>query len=168
MSTKDEQFLQWVREQIPLTQAMQIEALAFDGQTLRLSAPLAPNVNDKGTGFGGSIVTLATLAGWALTTLVLKDHQINAEVVIAKSEIHYYKPITSRFTAQVSCELSVVEAMLARIDERGRGKLPLEIFVFDEPDSQSDTPSEEQLKQSINSDAAVKLDALYVGYLAKV
>ena len=38
---------------------------------LRLSAPLAANVNDKGCAFGGSLVSLMTIAAWGLVSLEL-------------------------------------------------------------------------------------------------
>ena len=72
LTTDPGAFLQWLKESIPLAAAMQIEALQFDGQQLEMRVPLAANVNDKGTGFGGSIAALATLAGWSLTTLYLR------------------------------------------------------------------------------------------------
>ena len=57
---------------IPLVREMQIEVLGEAEGRLRLRAPLAPNVNDKGSAFGGSLASLMTLAGWALATRKLE------------------------------------------------------------------------------------------------
>ena len=56
-----------VRE-IPLARAMALTVAGYDGATLALAAPLAPNGNDKGCAFGGSLASLMTLAGWAWST----------------------------------------------------------------------------------------------------
>ena len=43
-----------VRAAIPLTTHLDFRFTAFDGERLTLTAPLAPNHNDKGTFFAGS------------------------------------------------------------------------------------------------------------------
>ena len=47
---------------MPPVAALQIAVDGFDGDCLRLSAPLAVHVNDKGCAFGGSLVFAMTLA----------------------------------------------------------------------------------------------------------
>ena len=37
-------------------------------EPVTISAPLEGNLNDKGTGFAGSLFSVAALAGWALVT----------------------------------------------------------------------------------------------------
>src|SRR5690606_24608867 len=51
---------------MPPARAMQLRITAGHADRLRLEAPLAANVNDKGTAFGGSLVSLMTLAAWGL------------------------------------------------------------------------------------------------------
>ena len=76
---------------MPPVAAMGIESAGWDGQRLRLRAPLAANINDKGTVFGGSMASIATLAAWGLrgwlaprgappTLLVLRVFQQDAAV----------------------------------------------------------------------------------------
>lgn len=109
---------------------MQIERLDFDGQVLELHVPLAPNVNDKGTGFGGSISALATLAGWCLTTLYLRGRGLDCDVVIADAHQSYKAPIKHAFSARVSLPSQADrDHLLNRIGERGRGRLDLQIEV---------------------------------------
>ena len=125
-------FLTWLHQAIPLTEAMQVDQLNFDGCNLSISAPLIPNINDKGTGFAGATSGLLTLSGWALITLWLKSRGIEAEVMIAKSELIYVAPIKERFTAQVNLPESEVMAIFwQRFEERGRARLPLEAFLGD-------------------------------------
>ena len=52
-----------LHEEIPLTKAMGVEVNSYDGHCLVLSAPLDPNTNHKDTAFGGSLYSLAVLAG---------------------------------------------------------------------------------------------------------
>ncbi len=54
---------------IPVSEFMQIAPVAFDGESLAVSAPLAPNINLHNTMFAGSIYTLATLTGWGMVWL---------------------------------------------------------------------------------------------------
>ena len=54
---------------MPPVAAMRLRAVARDGDRLRLHAPLAANVNDKGCAFGGSLAGAMTLAGWGLRYL---------------------------------------------------------------------------------------------------
>lgn len=78
---------------MPPVAAMQIRAAAFDGQVLRLHAPLAANVNDKDCAFGGSMASLMTLAGWGWLMLKLGEAGLQAEVYVADSNIRYLAPL---------------------------------------------------------------------------
>lgn len=109
---------------MPPVAALGLRVSAFDGHSLRLSAPLSRNVNDKGCAFGGSMSSLMTLAGWALVTSVLVEAGLHAvdsvadgkvdgqaggpadgragpqcEVYVADSEIRYRAPLYSDLEA---------------------------------------------------------------------
>lgn len=123
-------FLCWLKTQIPLLTHMGLGDLAFDDKTLTLPAKLAPNVNDKGTGFGGSIATLATISGWCLTTLLLKNRELDCDVMIKDSNMQYLLPITGDFFAEVALpDEDEVNAFLTRLDEKGRARLALDVTV---------------------------------------
>jgi thioesterase domain-containing protein len=78
---------------MPPVAATGIRARDFDGETLRLFAPLAANVNDKGCAFGGSLASLMTLAGWGWLMLNLREAGLAAEVYVADSQIRYLAPL---------------------------------------------------------------------------
>lgn len=78
---------------MPPVKAMQIRASEFDGKVLRLTAPLAANVNDKSCAFGGSLASLMTLAGWGWLMLNLRQAGLDAEVYVADSSIRYLAPL---------------------------------------------------------------------------
>lgn len=78
---------------MPPVRAMALEPLDFDGLRLRMHAPLAANVNDKGCAFGGSLAGAMTLAAWGLIGLKLDQAGLAAEVYIADSQIRYRAPL---------------------------------------------------------------------------
>jgi len=80
--------------------AMALRATAWDGDVLQLQAPLAANVNDKGSAFGGSLAGAMTLAGWGLLTLKLAEAGLAAEVYIADSQLRYLRPLKDDLVAE--------------------------------------------------------------------
>lgn len=124
----DQSFLNWLHQAIPLTAAMQIDEIDYTGNQLSLSAPLEPNLNDKGTGFAGSIASIATLSGWCLLTLWLKERGIDADVMIAKSEQRYLAPVTDRLQATATLpDDQIVEQFWQRFQEKQRARLPISV-----------------------------------------
>ena len=78
---------------IPLARAM---ALRIDGHSdgvLRMTAPLGPNINDKGCAFGGSLASLMTLAAWSTVYLRLGEAARGAEIYVQDSELRYLAPV---------------------------------------------------------------------------
>ena len=109
---------------MPPVAAMQVRAVAFDGDVLQLQAPLAANVNDKGCAFGGSLTSLMTLAGWSLITLRLAEVGIEADVFVADSEIRYRAPLYADLeaTAELVDDASW-QVFLDTLRSRGRARL---------------------------------------------
>lgn len=131
MLTDTEDFLAWLKPRIPLLEYLGINHLNWDGLTLEVPTPLAPNVNDKGTGFGGSQAAIATVAGWCLTTLCLRERALDCDVVIADSHLRYLKPVTADFITRVALQSGAdADALAERVSERGRGKLELVVEVL--------------------------------------
>jgi thioesterase domain-containing protein len=104
---------------------------AANATTVVLRAPLAPNANYKGTAFGGSLFSVAVLAGWAWLTRCLEVHEVAADAVIQQTQMRYLKPVHGEMRA---CALAPSEAqcekffrMLAR---SGRGRLDLRVDTY--------------------------------------
>ena len=119
-------FLRKALDEIPLTRAMQIVLRDYDGDRLSLSAPLAPNVNDKGCAFGGSLASLLTLAGWGLVVLKLKALDRDCDIYVQDSTIRYIAPLWTDLIAHA--ELARGEswqAFAATLGARGRTRLRL-------------------------------------------
>lgn len=125
------EFNERFRRQIPLTDQMGLKISSWDGSALKMDAPLEANRNDKGTGFAGSIASLATLAGWALLTLAVEERCGAVEVAVYRSEISYRRPIDGDFYAL--CQLppeAELTAFLEVLRTRGKGRLELAVTVF--------------------------------------
>lgn len=102
---------------MPPVAALQPEILEWQDGLLRLHAPLAANVNDKGCAFGGSMVSLMTITAWGLVTLVLADAGASAEVYVADSQVRYLKPVFQDIEVEASFDvdterLSMAETLL--------------------------------------------------------
>ncbi|AMO56814.1 YiiD C-terminal domain-containing protein [Endozoicomonas montiporae] len=121
-------FADWVLEEIPLLRAMELTLDEFKDNRLTLSCPLAPNINDKGTAFGGSIATIATLCGWAFTMLHAKTLCDEPDAVIAEQSMQYLKPGHSALKAV--CSSTVPDTFYSRLQEQRSARLELEVEVF--------------------------------------
>jgi len=89
-----QQLVARVNEHIPLTRHLQFRLERFENDQLTLTAPLAPNINDKGTMFAGSQAALMALAGWCLTTLQAEQILPKADVLAMQNSLRYQRPVT--------------------------------------------------------------------------
>src|ERR1700743_3628345 len=99
MPTEPSQHLSALLARIPLVQAMQLRLHAWDSGRLVMAAPLAPNVNDKGCAFGGSLASVMTLAGWGLVELAMHARGQDADIFVGKSTVSYLQPVWDDFHA---------------------------------------------------------------------
>jgi len=90
-----------------------------------LTAPLGPNHNHKSTAFGGSLYSLAVLAGWSLLWIRLKDAGLEGHVVIAKSEAEYLRPVVEELVATAEADEGVLAIALEVYKRKGRAKVLL-------------------------------------------
>jgi thioesterase domain-containing protein len=99
-------------------------------EPVTISAPLEGNLNDKGTGFAGSLFSVAALAGWALVTRWCAAEPIDAEVALQSSRVRFLAPARGEFRA-IAHELADKEReKLARMLVRsGRGRAEVTVEV---------------------------------------
>ncbi len=115
---------------IPLARAMQIAVAAGDGESLTLAAPLAPNVNDKGCAFGGSLASLMTLAGWGLIELAVGRRALDCDIYVQDSAIDYLAPVWHDFVAVAQlADGEDFDAFFAAHAARGKGRLRVRVHV---------------------------------------
>jgi len=115
---------------IPLARAMALGVDAYDGDSLTLSAPLAPNSNDKGCAFGGSLVSLMTLAGWGLIKLAMDRHGRDCDIFVQDSDVRYAAPVWNDFVAVARLvNGESFAAMFETLAARGRARARVRCIV---------------------------------------
>ncbi|MBN8481700.1 MAG: YiiD C-terminal domain-containing protein [Xanthomonadales bacterium] len=116
--------------EIPLARAMQLAIDAWDGESLAITAPLAPNINDKGCAFGGSLAAVMTLAGWALVRLAVDADGLAADIYVQDSTIRYHAPVWGDFRAEARLDAGdAFDGFLAALRQRGKARLGVEVVV---------------------------------------
>lgn len=118
-----------IRASIPLAEAMQFHIEALQARAIEVSAPLPPNVNIHGTGFAGSIYSVAVLAGWALCSHLLETAKIDADLVVASAEIRYRSPVTETLVCSAAADAGQHRAFIDGVRTAGKGVITLEIRV---------------------------------------
>lgn len=119
-----------LHHEIPLSRQIGLEVANYDGATLSLRAPLAPNVNHKATAFAGSLTAVATLTGWGLIWLILREQGLRGVIVIQESASRYLAPVGGDFVA--TCQMPPgwqVERFLAGLRQHGKARLPLTVEI---------------------------------------
>ncbi|MGF1616134.1 MAG: YiiD C-terminal domain-containing protein [Gammaproteobacteria bacterium] len=113
-------------EQVPLVRAMGVKIKQYGPEGLLLTAPLERNVNHRGTAFAGSLATLATLAGWALTMLRVEAMGMHPEVVVAHSTIDYLAPVRTDIEALCAMpDKAAAEKLQRALQRKGIGRWTL-------------------------------------------
>jgi thioesterase domain-containing protein len=111
-------------DDIPIARAMQLSITAWDGASLRMSAPLMPNVNDKGCAFGGSLVSVMTLACWSLIKLAAEQAGEECDIYVQDSSVRYLNPVWSDFSAEA--QLAAKQSwtsFFSTLQSRGKARL---------------------------------------------
>lgn len=111
-----------ILERIPLTRAMGLRVPCYDGESIEMTAPLAPNVNDKGCAFGGSMASLMTLAGWGLIELGLRAENLDCDIYVGDSTVRYREPVWDELRASARfVESGALAGLIAALQARGKG-----------------------------------------------
>ncbi len=111
---------------MPPVAAMQPAIADWRDGHLRLSAPLDANVNDKGCAFGGSLVSLMTIAAWGLIFLELAEAGIDADIFVADSRVRYLKPVFEDLVVDATFDDPAERAALAdTLRKQGRASIRL-------------------------------------------
>ncbi len=124
-------FQRRIQDSIPLSQALGVRLESYDGHALLVSAPLQPNHNHQGTGFGGSVYSVAVISAWGLVELVLMDLGLEGNVVIQVGEIEHLEPVDGDFFAL--CRLpggEVPDRFRKSLARHGKGRLSLVAEVY--------------------------------------
>jgi thioesterase domain-containing protein len=95
-----------------------------------LRAPLALNANHKGTAFGGSLYSVAVLAGWAWASRYLAAHGMAADAVIQESNVRFLNPVLGELRATAMAPTDAkVERFRKMLVRSGRGRISLRVEI---------------------------------------
>ena len=118
------------RADIPLLDAMQLAFTAYDDLSLWMEAPLAPNINNKGTAFGGSIASICLFGGWAVSTLGFVDAGIqNTEIVVYTSEMTFERPARGLLRVRAFVRPEDFESCLSQLREQPGQRIRFDVHV---------------------------------------
>lgn len=116
---------------LPITDFMGLTVDSYDGQQLTLKAPLAPNINDKQTAFGGSLYNACVMACWGFAYLKTLEAQLDGNQVVVSGNIKYKRPVTGEIKATCSTPGEEAEHHFVDGFERhGKGKIELKATVI--------------------------------------
>ena len=112
---------------------MQFSIEELSSRSILVHAPLAPNVNVHGTGFAGSIYSIAVLAGWALSTHIMNVLAMDGDLVVSKAEIKYRAPVIGRIECRAVASEGECQQFQDDFNQSGKGRLSLTIEIGDAP-----------------------------------
>ncbi|WP_099654354.1 YiiD C-terminal domain-containing protein [Rhodanobacter sp. TND4EH1] len=125
-----QQLIQFIRNEIPLAHAMDLELASCGDDHLTLRAPLAANVNDKGCAFGGSLVSVMTLSGWALVELALRKRELDCDVFVAESSVRYLAPLWDDFFSEARLTADANwTTFFSTLQSRGRARIAVDCVI---------------------------------------
>ena len=117
---------------MPAVAALQLRVAEWNHEGLSLAAPLAPNVNDKGSAFGGSLVSVMTLAAWSLMSATLEAAGHDADVYVQDSSVRYLAPLHEDLLAQARLAPGQSwDAVVATYAQRHKARAQLQVEIHD-------------------------------------
>lgn len=114
---------------IPISEQMGIKLHQYTGRTLETRASLNKNINLHGTMFAGSIFSLATLTGWGMIFLQLKEKGLEGEIVLGDGNIHYHKPITMQ--PRAICNIESLTGKFESLAKNKKCHIELNVSILD-------------------------------------
>ena len=118
-----------LHREIPLSKALGVNVREAGDLTV-LAAPLGPNTNHKSSAFGGSLYSLAVLAGWAWIWVRMKRQGVGGHIVVAGSEMEYLSAVRGEFRALCEgCAEEDWERAVRMQEKKGKARVTLEVVV---------------------------------------
>ncbi|ATO35367.1 hypothetical protein DZA65_04313 [Dickeya dianthicola] len=113
---------------IPLSEKMGVRISQYTGQKFITTMPEAGNQNPHHTLFAGSMFSLATLTGWGLIWLLLRERQLGGTIILADAHIRYSTPVTGRPSAVA--DLGSLSGDLDRLARGRKARVQLQVELF--------------------------------------
>ena len=120
-----------IETEIPIVKSMGVEFIEFRDFTCKVSVPLEPNHNHKGTAFGGSLYSVCTAASYGLMyALQVKENFHDYDLVIGEGSIRYVRPVTGDFFVKAELESVDWIPFTERVQSTGFGKISIKAYVY--------------------------------------
>jgi thioesterase domain-containing protein len=113
---------------IPMSKAMGVTIGYYDQQKLVVTCDEVFNKNLHNTMFAGSLYTLATLTGWGWVHLLIQQHNLKGNIVLADAKIRYHSPVAGVAFAKTG-ELHTTGCVDDLLSQN-KIKSPVEVQVF--------------------------------------
>ncbi|ANE75394.1 fatty acid biosynthesis protein FabY [Dickeya solani] len=113
---------------IPLSEKMGVRISQYTGQKFITTMPETGNQNPHHTLFAGSMFSLATLTGWGLIWLLLRERQLGGTIILADAHIRYSTPVTGRPSAVA--DLGSLSGDLDRLARGRKARVQLQVELF--------------------------------------
>lgn len=124
---------QFFIDHLPITQFMGLEVESYDGDTLILTAPLEPNINDKQTAFGGSLYNTAVMACWGMIYLKTQEKNIQCNQVVTEGSMKYIAPVDGRIRAIChSPSEDELTSFFEHFERKGKARISLEAAIYND------------------------------------
>lgn len=127
MEVSAQDITQNLHDKITLFKHLGIVPLNITGKEVRFRVALDMSRNHKGTAFGGSLYADAVLAAYTLVLVGLRERGIPTDnIVIAKGEIDYFRPVDSDF--EILCHFPTVaqeESFFSDLQSQGKARISL-------------------------------------------
>ena len=132
--------------EIPLTKLMDFHIEEYNKNELITAAPLAININDKGTAFGGSLSTITIISSWSLCWLISQELGFDSKnIVVIKNENNYLKPVTKDIVCYTTKPTTKeVEILKTKLHTKGSASLKIKSQIIE------------------NDEVCVEFDGVYV------
>ncbi|WP_172561722.1 bifunctional GNAT family N-acetyltransferase/hotdog fold thioesterase [Vibrio furnissii] len=112
---------------IPISEKMGIKVLQYTGYQFQCGAQLNPNLNPHNTLFAGSAFTLATLTGWGMAWLLMRERNLDGDIVLVDSRIRYRHPVVHNPVASTS--LDGISGDLDRLESGRKARIVVNVNI---------------------------------------
>ncbi len=129
-----EHWQEFVDHEIPIIQQSQFKIVEIKPGFSLVKGTFRDHRNNRGSVYGGSIASIATLCAWLAVKSLIQDINPEAEVALSHSRLDFTEGLTRDFYAR-SQDILVkdVVKMKNSLQKKGVGTIPVTVELFSEP-----------------------------------
>lgn len=115
-------------QHIPLSEKMGVRILQYTGQKFITTMPETGNQNPHHTLFAGSLFSLATLTGWGIIWLMLRERRLGGTIILADAHIRYHSPVDGK--PRAIADLGSLSGDLDRLAQGRKARVQLKLQLL--------------------------------------